>query len=82
MPLTTFLEPAHLLQTLILALSIFNLVSFLWLAATVWLNGDRRTSIARLGVVGLGCSAFFFSIHALIIAGSLVQSPNGVHFCL
>jgi signal transduction histidine kinase len=76
MPLTTFLEPAHLLQTLILALSIFNLVSFLWLAATVWLNGDRRTSIARLGVVGLGCSAFFFSIHALIIAGSLVQSAE------
>lgn len=78
MPLTAFLEPAHLLQALILALSIFNLVTFLWLVATVWLSGDRRTSIARLGVIGLGCSAFFFSIHALIIASSLVGLPGQI----
>src|SRR5947209_3167455 len=73
MLLTTFLEPAHLLQTLVVALSIFNLITFLWLAATVWLNGDRRTSIARLGVVGLSFSALFFFIHALFIAASLAQ---------
>jgi len=71
-----FLEPAYLLQTIVLALSIFNLVAFLWLAVTVWLNGDRRSGIARLGVVGLGLSALFFFIHALLISGPLTQSSG------
>jgi len=61
MSLHKFLEPAYLLQTIVLALSIFNLVAFLWLAVTVWLNGDRKSGIARLGVVGLGLSALFSS---------------------
>src|SRR2546430_13154736 len=71
-----FLEPAYLLQTVVLALSIFNLVAFLWLAVTVWLNGDRKSGIARLGVVGLGLSALFFFIHALLISGPLTQSSG------
>jgi len=54
------LNPAHVLQTVVLALSIFNLTTFLWLTLTVWLNGDRRTGIVSLGVVGLGLSALFF----------------------
>src|SRR6266705_5421333 len=66
-----FLEPAYLLQTIVLALSIFNLVAFLWLACTVWLNGDRRSMIARVGVVGLGLAALFFFIHALLISSPL-----------
>ncbi|MDQ6662749.1 MAG: hypothetical protein M3Z24_17535, partial [Chloroflexota bacterium] len=76
MPLTTFLEPAHLIQTLVLALSIFNLVAFLWLAFTVWLNGDRRTWIARLGFIGLSFSALFFFLHALLISSPLPQSAG------
>ncbi len=71
-----FLKPAYLLQTIVLALSIFNLVAFLWLAMTVWLNGDRKSGIARLGVVGLGLSALFFFIHALLISGPLTQSSG------
>ncbi len=77
MSFQTFLEPSHLLETLVLALSIFNLVTFLWLAVTVWLNGDRSTWIARLGVVGLGFSALFFFIHALLIFSSL-NLPSGL----
>src|SRR5579885_3308630 len=65
------LEPVSLLQIIALALSIFNLVTFLWLACTVWLNGDRRSMIARVGVVGLGLSAFFCYLHGLLISGSL-----------
>src|SRR5438034_4048867 len=76
MSLVTFLEPTHLFQTITLALSIFNLVTFLWLAITVWLNGDRRTWIARLGVVGLGFSAFFFFLQALLIDKPLVQDAG------
>jgi hypothetical protein len=71
-----FLRPAYLLQTIVLALSIFNLVAFLWLAMTVWLNGDRKSGIARLGVVGLSLSALFFFIHALLISGPLTQSTG------
>src|SRR3989440_9695470 len=81
MSLLTFLEPAQLFQTIVLALSIFNLVTFLWLAITVWLNGDRRAWIARLGVVGLSFSAFFFYVHALLIASPLVHiSEHGQDF--
>src|SRR5438105_8469197 len=76
MSLSTFFEPSHLLQTMVVALSIFNLVTFLWLAVTVWLNGNRHTSIARLGVVGLSFSALFFFIHALLVSSSLKQAPG------
>ena len=74
MSLQKFLEPAYLLQTIALALSIFNLIAFLWLASTVWLNGDRKSGIAHLGVVGLSLSALFFFVHALLIHSPPVQS--------
>jgi signal transduction histidine kinase len=67
-----WLEPARIVQTIVVALSIFNLVTFLWLALTVWLNGDRRKMIARVGVVGLGLSALFFFLHTLLVADSAV----------
>ena len=77
MDISTFLQPGYLLQTCLLALSIFNLVAFLWLALTVWLNGDRKAGIARLGVVGLGLSALFFFIHALLISAPFAH-PTGL----
>ncbi len=76
MSLQKFLEPAYLLQTTALALSIFNLIAFLWLASTVWLNGNRKSGIARLGVVGLSLSALFFFVHALLIPSPVVQSSG------
>ena len=76
MLLSTFFEPRHLLQSIALALAIFNLVAFLWLALTVWLNGNRRAGVTRLGVVGLGLSALFFFIQALLITGPSVQQPQ------
>ncbi len=76
MNISAFLQPAYLLQTIVLALSIFNLVAFLWLAMTVWLNGDRSAGITRLGFTGLGLSALFFYIHALLIASPLTHSSG------
>jgi signal transduction histidine kinase len=76
MSLTTLLEPIYLLQTIAVALSVFNLVAFLWLALTVWLNGDRHSLIARVGVVGLGMAALFFFIHALLIANPFAHAPG------
>src|SRR5712692_2288642 len=69
-------EPAQLVQAVALALSIFNLVAFLWLTLTVLLNGDRRTGITRLGVIGLGLSAFFFFLHAMLISRPLPAFPT------
>ena len=76
MGIATLLQPAYILRACLLALSVFNLVAFLWLAFTVWLNGDRKAGIARLGVVGLGLSALFFFIHALLISGSPTQQTG------
>jgi signal transduction histidine kinase len=77
MLLNILLNPANILQIIALALSIFNLVAFLWLACTVWLNGDRRRLITRVGVVGLGLAALFFFIHALLISSPL-SHPSGI----
>jgi len=76
MGIASLLQPAYLLRACLLALSVFNLVAFLWLAFTVWLNGDRKAGITRLGVVGLGLSALFFFIHALLISGSPTQQTG------
>ncbi len=76
MLLSALLEPTHFLQTIVLALSIFNLIAFLWLTFTVWLNGNRGSLIARVGVIGLGLSALFFFLHALLIAGPLSQAAG------
>jgi len=76
MALSVFLNPAHLLQMVVLALSIFDLTAFLWLTFTVLLNGNRRAGIVRLGAVGLGLSAFFFFLHALLISSPLTPSSS------
>ncbi len=75
MSLAHLLEPAQLVQAVALALSIFNLVAFLWLTLTVLLNGDRGAGITRLGVVGLGLSAFFFFLHAMLISSPVPAFP-------
>jgi signal transduction histidine kinase len=74
MSLQDLLDPAQLLQTIALAISIFNFVAFLWLALTVWLNGDHHAWITRLGVVGLSLSALFFFIHAVLISTPLLPA--------
>ena len=76
MELRTLLQPVHLLQTLVLALSIFNLITFLWLAFTVWLNGNRGRMIARVGIVGLGLSALFFFLQALLVSSPITQTAE------
>src|SRR5579859_4472314 len=73
MSITTLFQQTHHLQSFAVALSIFNLIAFLWLTCTVWLNGDRQSVIARVGVVGLSLSASFFFIQALLIYAPLNQ---------
>jgi signal transduction histidine kinase len=70
------LQQAHLLQMCAVALSVFNLIAFLWLTCTVWLNGNRQSVITSVGVVGLGLSAVFFFIHSLLIFSPLDQDAG------
>lgn len=76
MSIQSALAASKLIDILVLALSIFNLMTFLWLALTVWLNGDRHAWITRLGFVGLSFSALFFFIHSLLISSPLAQSAG------
>ena len=71
--ITQLLQPTYLVQTIVLALSIFNIITFLWLTFTVWLNGNRASMIARVGIIGLGLSALFFYLHALLISNPTPQ---------
>ncbi len=76
MPSAVLLNTPPIVQIIVLALSIFNLVTFLWLALTVWLNGDRHKLIARVGVLGLCLSALFFFLHALLISHSMIPASG------
>lgn len=78
MSLQSLLESVNVLQTMVLALSIFNLIAFLWLTFTVWLNGDRRTLIARVGVISISLSALFFFIHTLLVYTPLSPQTQSI----
>jgi signal transduction histidine kinase len=76
MAVLILLQQTHLLQMCLVALSVFNLVAFLWLTCTVWLSGNRQSVITCVGIVGLGLSAVFFFIHSLLIVSPLDQDAG------
>ena len=58
------------LAQIAIALSVFNLITFLWLGLMVLLMGDRRNLITWVGGIGLLLAALFFLCHgALVGAG-------------
>lgn len=63
-----------------IAVSVFNLITFLWLGMMVLLLGDRRNLITWVGGIGLLLGALFFLCHgALVGAGVPVgDSPSDV----
>ena len=67
------------LAQITIALSVFNLITFLWLGLMVLLLGDRRNLITWVGGIGLLLAALFFLCHgALVGAGVPVgDSPVG-----
>ncbi len=68
------------LAQITIALSVFNLITFLWLGLMVLLLGDRRNLITWVGGIGLLLAALFFLCHgALVGAGVPVgDSPSDV----
>ncbi|HET9980657.1 MAG TPA: hypothetical protein VFQ32_09440, partial [Ktedonobacterales bacterium] len=63
-----------------IALSAFNLITFLWLGLMVLLLGDRRSLITWVGGIGLLLAALFFLCHGALVGAGLPSgaSPSDV----
>ena len=70
----------HLLQPALalaaIALSVFSLITYLWLGVTTLLMSERRSLVTWVGGVGLLFGALFFLCHgALVAAGTSQTAP-------
>ncbi|MGE5334028.1 MAG: sensor histidine kinase [Nitrososphaerota archaeon] len=63
-----------------IALSAFNLITFLWLGLMVLLLGDRRNLITWVGGIGLLLAALFFLCHGALVGAGVPDgaSPSDV----
>ncbi|HEX8729350.1 MAG TPA: ATP-binding protein, partial [Ktedonobacterales bacterium] len=63
-----------------IALSAFNLITFLWLGLMVLLLGDRRNLITWVGGIGLLLAALFFLCHGALVGAGVPEgaSPSDV----
>lgn len=64
--LEAVLQPA--LAELAIALSVFSLITYLWLGLTILLAGDRRNMVTWASGVGLLLGALFFLSHGALVA--------------
>lgn len=74
----TFLQVG--LAQITIALSVFNLITFLWLGLMVLLLGDRRNLITWVGGIGLLLAALFFLCHGALVGAGVPAgaSPSDV----
>jgi signal transduction histidine kinase len=63
-----------------IALSAFNLITFLWFGLMVLFLGDRRSLITWVGGIGLLLAALFFLCHGALVGAGLPEgdSPSDV----
>jgi signal transduction histidine kinase len=68
------------LAQIAIALSAFNLITFLWFGLMVLLLGDRRNLITWVGGIGLLLAALFFLCHGALVGAGLPEgaSPSDV----
>lgn len=59
-----------------IALSAFNLITFLWLGLMVLLLGDRRNLITWVGGIGLLLAALFFLCHGALVGAGVPEGPS------
>ncbi len=68
------LQPALALAAI--ALSVFSLITYLWLGVTTLLMSERRSLVTWIGGLGLILGALFFLCHgALVAAGTSQTAP-------
>lgn len=68
----------HLLQPALalaaIALSVFSLITYLWLGVTTLLMSERRSLVTWVGGLGLILGALFFLCHGALVAAGTSQS--------
>ena len=72
------LQPA--LALLAIALSVFSLITFLWLGLTVLLIGNRRSTVTWSGGIGLLLGAVFFLCHGAMVGAGVPVGPSPTDF--
>jgi hypothetical protein len=61
-----------------IAISVFNLMIYLWLGLTVLLNGNRQSRVTWVGGVGLLAAALFFLSHGALVGAGVPAGPSPV----
>lgn len=68
----------HLLQSALalaaIALSVFSLITYLWLGVTTLLMSERRSLVTWVGGLGLLFGALFFLCHGALVAAGVSQT--------
>src|SRR5579859_4421777 len=72
------LQPA--LALLAIALSVFSLITFLWLGLTVLLIGNRRSNVTWFGGIGLLLGAVFFLCHGAMVGAGVPVGSSPTDF--
>ena len=61
-----------------IAISVFNLMIYLWLGLTVLLNGNRQSRVTWVGGIGLLAAALFFLCHGALVGAGVPGGPSPV----
>lgn len=72
------LQPA--VAQLAIGLSVFSLITYLWLGLTVLLIGNRRSAVTWVGGLGLLMAALFFLCHGALVGAGVPTSPSPTDF--
>ena len=72
------LQPA--LAQLAIALSVFSLITYLWLGLTVLLIGNRTSHVTWIGGIGLLTAAVFFLCHGALVGAGVPVGPSASDF--
>ncbi|MFI5272929.1 MAG: hypothetical protein ACHQ4H_07855, partial [Ktedonobacterales bacterium] len=74
----------HLLQPALaqvaIALSVFSLITYLWLGVTVLLIGNRSSRVTWISGVGLLSAALFFLCHGALVGAGVPLGPSPSDF--
>src|SRR5262249_46196322 len=76
--MSDILQPA--LAGAAIALSVFSLITYLWLGMTVLLIGDRRNKVTWAGGIGLLTAALFFLCHGALVGARVPDGPSPTDF--
>ena len=72
------LQPA--VAQLAIGLSVFSLVTYLWLGLTVLLIGNRRSTVTWIGGLGLLMAALFFLCHGALVGAGVPTRTSPTDF--